>query len=141
MRGDRHTFGPSRDRRVDLLDVAQVLVIGVIAAFRDHLTLRRVVEIGEGRVVELEVRATELAETADLFCVGRAEVTPKLIDVVVHVGVDGRGAASIVDHARRGDRELGNRRRRHRLQELERVGEDCVFESHRSVDLQCGRGE
>ena len=47
MRGDGHALGTSGDRRVDLLDVTQVLVIGVITALGDHLALGGVVEIGE----------------------------------------------------------------------------------------------
>src|SRR5215467_1002726 len=55
VRGDREPRGLGRERGVDLADVAQVLVLGVLAAPGDLRALRRVVEVGQAGVVELEV--------------------------------------------------------------------------------------
>jgi hypothetical protein len=49
--------GRARQRPVDLLDVAQMQVLGVVATPGDHRPLRRVGEVGEAGVVELEVGA------------------------------------------------------------------------------------
>src|ERR1019366_3132469 len=99
MRGDRHSLRAPGDRRVDLLDVTKVLVFGVVTALRDHLALRRVVEIGERCVVQLEVRAAELAEASYFVGVSRAEVVPKLVDGAIHAGVDGGRSAPVMHHA------------------------------------------
>ena len=53
---------------------------------RDVLALRRVVEVGEARVVELEVRAAELAEAAHLLAVGGGQVGPERVEVRVDAG-------------------------------------------------------
>ena len=53
----------------------------------DVLALVRVVQVREARVVELEVRAAELAEAADLLAVRGGQVGPER----VQVGVDARG--------------------------------------------------
>ena len=56
VRRDRHALGSLRERLVDVGDVGLVQVLDVAAALRgDHLALARVVEVGEARVVELQV--------------------------------------------------------------------------------------
>lgn len=71
---------------VHLIDVAEVLVICVVAPLREHLALRRVVQVGEAAVVELQVGTAELAEPADLLGVCGAQVRPELLDVEVDGG-------------------------------------------------------
>ena len=63
-------------------------VLGVVAATGDLNPLLGVIEIGQARVVELEVGTAELAQTADLLGIGGAEVAPELLDVGVDVTVD-----------------------------------------------------
>ena len=65
----------------------------------------------------------------------------KRVEVGVDVLVDRRPAAAVVDHARRGDRQLRRRGRHARLQEPEVVGEDRLLERDRRVDVQRGRRE
>ena len=59
---DRHALGAAGERLVDVADVALVQVLGVAALIGDHARAARIVEVGEARVVELQVRAAELAE-------------------------------------------------------------------------------
>jgi hypothetical protein len=133
--------GRARQRPVDLLDVAQVQVLGVVAALGDHRPLRRVVEVGKAGVVELEVGAAQLADAPDLLGVGVAQVAPELLQVGVDVAVDRRLAAAIVDHVRRWDGELGGGRGHHRLQRLEVLAEDGLLQADLAFDLERRRGE
>jgi hypothetical protein len=55
--GDRHALGAALERLVDVADVGLVLVLGVAAELGDVLALLGVVEVGEARVVELQVGA------------------------------------------------------------------------------------
>ena len=134
--------GRSGERLVDVADVGLVLVLGVAADRAHVLALGRVVEVGEARVVELQVGAAQLAETPDLLGVGGGQVRPERVQVGVERLVDRRPAAAVVDHARRRDREL----RRllaapRRLQELERVAEDRRRQPDPVVDVQRRRRE
>ena len=47
-----------------------MLVLGVAPDLTDVLALARVVQVSQARVVELEVRAAELVDTANLLTVG-----------------------------------------------------------------------
>ena len=69
------------ERLVDVVDVLDVLALGVAADRRDVVALVRVVHVREARVVELEVRAAELAEPAHLLAVGGGQVGPELVEV------------------------------------------------------------
>src|SRR6266498_2015186 len=114
--GDGHALRPARQRGVDLADVAQVQVLGVVAA---------------------------LGHQPALLGVGAAEVAPELLHVEVHARVDRGGTAAVVHHARRGNGELRGRTRLvgQRLQRLEVIREDGPLEPHLVVDLQGGGGE
>jgi hypothetical protein len=118
-----------------------VLVLGVASQRGYVLALAGVVQVGEGRVVELEVGAAEVAQGPKLVGVGGGEVLPEPLEVGVDVLVDGRPAAAVVDHARGWDRELRRRRRHGLLQEPEGVGEDGLLEVHALLDPQRRRGE
>jgi hypothetical protein len=67
------------DGGVDLLDVPQMLVLGVVAALGQLGPLGRVVEVGQAGVVELQVGAAERGQRLDLFGVGGREVRPELL--------------------------------------------------------------
>jgi hypothetical protein len=68
--GDGHPGWLVLERGVDLADVAQVQVLGVLAAFADLGALGGVVEVGQAGVVELQVGAAQFAEPAYLVGVG-----------------------------------------------------------------------
>src|SRR3712207_8259108 len=53
--GDGHALGPVGQRLVDVADVGLMLVLGVAAQPGDVLALLGVVEVGEARVVELQI--------------------------------------------------------------------------------------
>ena len=55
-----------------------MLGLRVTAPARDGLTLARIVEVGEARVVELQVRAPQLSQPAHLLPVRGREVAPEL---------------------------------------------------------------
>src|SRR4051795_1697749 len=95
VRRDRHVVGAVLERLVDVADVELVLVLGVAAETRDHLALLGVVEVGEARVVELQVRAPAVRERADLGGVRARQVAPEAVHVGVDVLVD-RGAPAAV---------------------------------------------
>src|SRR6266705_912024 len=141
--GDGHAIRPARQRGVDLADVAQVQVLGVVAALGHHPALLGVVEVRQAGVVELEVGAAQLGDPPDLLGVGAAEVAPELLHVGVHARVDRGGTAAVVHHARRGNGELRGRTRLvgQRLQRLEVIREDGPLEPHLVVDLEGGGGE
>jgi hypothetical protein len=141
VRGDLHVGRAPRDGRVDLLDVAQVLVVGVLALGGHLRPLRGVVEVREAGVVQLEVAAAEIGERAHLVGVGRGEVRPELLDVRVDALVDRRRAAAVVDHARRRDRQLRDGVGGLLREEAVGVGEDRLLESHLPGDGESGRGE
>ena len=94
---------------VDLPDVAQVQVLGVLAALGDLGSLRRVVEVGQAGVVQLQVGAAELGDPPHLLRVRGGEVGPELLHVRVDVPVDRRRTAAVVHHVRRRDGELRRR--------------------------------
>ena len=72
----------------------------------------RVVEVGEARVVELQVAAAGRGERRDLGAVGRGEVGPERLEVRVDLACDRGAAAAVVHHARRRDRQLRRARGR-----------------------------
>ncbi len=102
-------------------------MIAVSPESLDVLALRRIVEVGKARVVELQVGAPERAERLDLVGVHLLQVAPEFFDVGVDRGVDCGPAAAIVDHARRRDRQL-RCRLGHRPEKREVVGEDALLE-------------
>ncbi len=99
--------------------------VGVAADRLDVLALRGVVDVGEARVIELQVAAAEVVDALELLGVGGGEVVPEDVEVGIHIAIDRRVAAAVVDHARRRDRQL---RRLVRVgvvaHEREGVGED-----------------
>jgi hypothetical protein len=119
-----------------------VEVLGVLAAACHHLALTGIVEVGEARVVELEVAPAHIVDRPDLLAVRARQVAPELVDVRIHARVDRRRSAAVMNHARGGDREL----RRHvaldaRLQECEVLSEDRVIEVDLRADVDRGRRE
>ena len=141
MGGDGETRRPSDQRGVDLSDVALVLVLRV-APLRGYLgTLCWVSEVGQAGVVELQIGAPELGDSAHLLCVGRRQIGPELVLVGVDGRVESRTAAPVVDHARRGNREFRRAAAGHRLQEREVVAEDGRVQADLAIDDQCRRGE
>jgi hypothetical protein len=66
VRGDGHPSGLGRERRVDLLDVPQVQVVGVLPALGDLRSLGRIVEVGQAGVVELQVGAARSLQNSSM---------------------------------------------------------------------------
>ena len=100
-------------------------VLGVLTAPGDVLPLRRVVHVRQGRVVKLEVTAALGGEPLDLVVVRGPQVGPELLGVRVDgLGDDRPDAGPVVDHRRRGDRQLGNGVPGDRLEEREGLTED-----------------
>ena len=58
-----------------------MLVGGIAADLGDVLALLRIVEVGEARVVQLEVGAAEAAEARDLVAVGGGEIGPERVEI------------------------------------------------------------
>ena len=68
-----------------------------------------VVQIGEAGVVELEIGAAERRQAGDLLGVDLGEVVPERLHLGIGGLVDRRAAAAVMQHRRRGDRQLGRR--------------------------------
>src|SRR5580700_2393345 len=128
VRGDGHAVGAAGDGGVDLPDVTQVQVLGVLAAAGDLGALGRVVEVGEAGVVELQVTAAEGAEPGDLVGVRGGQVGPELLDVRVHSRVQGGRAAPVMDHVR-------SRRRTVSARTATRAGSSCWWSALRWLAL------
>src|SRR5262249_60038821 len=79
--GDGQPGGLVRQGGVDLADVAQVHVFGVLAAGGDLGPLGGGVEVGQRGVVELEVGAAQRGQPGHLGGVGRGPVGPVPLDV------------------------------------------------------------
>src|SRR3954465_6198458 len=128
VHGDRHALGAAVERLVDVADVVLVEGLRVAAGVGGEVRVLGVVEVGEARVVELQVGAPVVAEGPDLVGVGRREVRPEVVEVGVDRVVDRRAPAAVVDHAGGGDGQLRRRGRHARLQEREVVGEDRLLQ-------------
>ncbi len=139
MGADGHVRRLPGQGGVEHLDVGQMLVFAVQALGVHVFALGRIVQIGEGGVVHLQIAAAQPAERLDLFGVDRAEVVPELLDVGVDVRVDDVLAAPVVHHARRWDRELGHALGHDRFEELEILAEDALLILQLADDAQ-GRG-
>src|SRR5215469_1142522 len=138
---DRHLCGLGGERVVDLPDVAQVQVVGVLTARGDLGPLRRVVQVGQAGVVELQVGAAQGGQPGDFVGVGGGQVAPELLDVRVDLGIDRGGPAAVVDHVRRRDGQLRGRGARQRLQVGEVLFEDGLGHVDLGAHMQGGRGE
>ena len=125
-------------RLIERADVPDVRVLAVFAHLVHLLALRRIVQIRQADVVQLQIGAAQLREFGDLLRVDLRQIVPEFVDIGINRGIDGRAPAAIVHHAGRWNGELG-RRVRHRLQEREVVAEDAFVELELALDLQ-GRG-
>src|SRR5436305_10743360 len=141
VRGDRHAGGLGHERVVDLADVAQVQVVGVLAPGGDLGPLYRVVEVGQAGVVELEIGTPQGGQPGDLVGIGGGQVAPELLDVRIDVRVDRGRAATVVDHVRRGDGQLRGGAARQRLQIGEVLFEDRLGHMDLAAHVQRRRGE
>ena len=110
VRGDAHARRAGRERGVDLPRCsARAGESGSSPRAATCGALRRIVQVGQPGVVELQVAAAELGERGDLGGVGGRQVGEELLEIGVDGAVDGRRAAAEVDHARRRDRQLRRR--------------------------------
>src|SRR6185437_8321481 len=100
-------------RGIDEADISEVLALAAAAQLRNVVALRRVVEIGEAGVVELQVAAAELAECRYLVGIDAAEVVPEGVELGIDLVVDRGTAAAVMHHAGRRYGQF-RRRRRHR---------------------------
>ena len=115
-----------------------VLVDRVAADRRDVLALLGIVHVREARVVELEIRAAELPQPPHLLSVRRGEVGPESVEIRVDRRVDRGPPAAVMDHARRGDRELRRGALDGVAQKYEVVAEDRVRKPERGLDVHAG---
>jgi len=83
-----------------------VLVLSVPTLAGELGPLIRVVEVGEARVVELQIAAPERGDLVYLLGVGGTQAGPELFLIGIHAGIDRRPPAAIVNHAGGGDGQL-----------------------------------
>ena len=106
----------------------------------DHFALRRIVQIRQADVVQLQIGAAQLGQFGDLLRVDLRQVVPELLDVGINRRIDRRAPAAVVHHAGRRNGELG-RGVGHRLQEREVVAKNAFVELELALDLQRGGSE
>jgi hypothetical protein len=111
-------------------------MLGVLAALADLGPLRRVVQVSQAGVVELQVAAAQVTQPLDLVGVGQRQVTPELLEVRVDVGIEHGRPAPVVHHVRRRNGLLGHRRGHVRLQEREILTENSVVKFNLAADVQ-----
>ncbi len=117
-----------------------MLLVAIAAALGDIVALRRIVEIGEARIIQLQVGAPKLAQRLDLIGVDLLQVVPEQAHLRIHGRIDDGGAAPVVHHARGRDREL-RRVPRDGLQKREVLAEDGLVELERARHPQRRRIE
>ena len=91
------------------------------------LALRRIIQIGQAGVIELQVGAAELAQAFNLIRVDLLQVPPELFHVRIDRLVDRRATAAVMSHVRRGNGEFGGACCG-RFEELKIFAEDTFLE-------------
>ena len=122
-------------RAVDHGDVGARQRLRIFAQRRDLLAQRRIAEIGDIDLVDLQIAAAGGGEVAHLLAVDAREVGIELRHVRIGLPVDRRAAAAEVHVARRRDGQL-RRHLGHRLHELEMIDKDRVRPGELAGDLQ-----
>ncbi len=97
---DREVVGTPADGGVDELGVGVRELVRVVATLDGALPHHRIAQVGEVRVVELDVPATGRVEGVDLGAVHRRQVGEEHLQVGVGVDVDPRPTAAEVHHRR-----------------------------------------
>ena len=115
-------------------------MLGVLAPPGDLGALRRIVQVSQRGVVELQVGAAQLAQPPHLVGVGGGQVRPEFLDVGVDLRIEHRRAAAVVHHVRRRDRLLRHGGAHLRLQVGEVLAEDGLVHPDLAGDVQRGRG-
>ena len=138
MDADRHAGRTVLDRLVDEPRVAAGQLVGIVAAAARAFAQLRIAQIGEVRVIELEIGAAGLPERFDLVAIALGDVRVEALHVRVGVLADGAAPAAEMQHGRRRDRHLGQALG-DRLQKIE-VGElDRLRMAQLSCHVQHGR--
>ena len=135
MHGHAHAFGTPGDGGVDHVGVNVGELVGIVAAVAQHLALIGVAQVGEVDFVELQILAPCCAQRSDRFFVRLAQVVIELIDDRVHLPGHRVSAASIVQHAGRGNGHLGGAGGVG-LQKLEVLDERMIDEIQLAGDAQ-----
>ncbi len=104
---DGEVVGPAFEGGVDERRVGSRQFVGIVAPLDGALAHDRVAQVGEIRVVELDVAATGRVQGGDLGAIDLGEVVEELVHVGVRLDVDPGSAAAEVHHRRRGDGHLG----------------------------------
>src|SRR3984957_18653531 len=81
--------------------------VGIVAARLGRFADRRIAEIGEIGVVELEIAAATLGEIGDLVAIGGGEIVVEAFQLGVDAVADRLAAAAEMEHRRRGNADLG----------------------------------
>ena len=131
--------GTCDDRIVEHLGVGLRQLVRVFAEIAGLLAQRRVAQIGEIDLVDLDEAAAGRREVADFLAVDARDVGVEVADVRVGALVHRLAAAAKMQRARRRERDLGGRVR-DRLQEREIIDEDAMRVAKLALHLQGRRG-
>ncbi len=140
MRAHGHPGRLLRERRVDGVDVDEMLLVRIAADLRHVPALRRIVEIREAGIVQLQVGAPELPELLDFVRIRAGQIPPEIPHVRIHTGIDGRAPAAVVDHAGTRNGQLGGALG-DRFEEGEVRAENALLQRDPARDLQGGGRE
>src|SRR5262249_18296891 len=107
---DMHTHGHVGrtvfDTLVNQFGIGARQLVGVFSDLAHALAHFFVAKVGHVRIIELEIGATEIRQSVDLFAVNARQVRIKTVHVGVRLFVYRRAAATHVQNRRRWDAEL-----------------------------------
>ena len=98
MHGDREIGGTPGERAIDHAGIDAGLLGRIVAAIGEHLALRRIAEIGEAAIVELQIAAAGIVEAFDRLTIGETEIVIEILHPRIERLIDHLAAAAIVQH-------------------------------------------
>ena len=106
MHGDQQVGGLLRQRRRHHAGIDLRLAVRIVPALAQHLPLRRIAEIGEGDVVELQIAAARPVHVGDRGGIGAADIGVEFLHVGIQAGLHHLPPAPVMQHRRAGDGHL-----------------------------------
>ena len=136
MHGHHHVAGPAGDGGIDQLRIGLEQPFHLIAPVLQLCQLFGVAEIGDVRLVQLQVAATGRGEVLDRRGIGGAEVGEEAGHVRIGMGIHRPPPATEMQHGGRGDGLLRHGRAGMRRDEAEILDEGMRQVADRAIHLQ-----
>ena len=110
MHGDGHVGRDVRHRRVDEICVDFAKTFGIVAAIAHLLAVFRIAQHGDEDLVELQIAAAGVGESAHRLAVGLAQIGEELVELGIDGPIDGRHHRAAIDRRGRRDGDLRHAR-------------------------------